>query len=240
MRTKKREGNRAACGIVRYDDLPSQWLELVWQGKQKTESRGRVFDPQRVNLVGTKGTLRFVRNNTSWSGRSMLRGRPFNDFWMTRRSLEQRIKMSYPTEMSGQVFRSDDVLSMETARWYMQSIEVEVCFDRKGRELANEENIHVLDPSSVTFNTSARVIGEAKPRYGDGMCSNGRVYVLNGFEVRFYFTYFEFYLTQTQYDRYASRRHHPRNLHRGSLAAREEALLVVPKATTQHEETIRS
>merc|ERR1712146_499655 len=53
---------------------------------------------------------------------------------------------------------------------------------------ANEENLVILDPSSVTFNTSARVIGEGKTFTRKGTetecVRTGRVYVLNGFEVR--------------------------------------------------------
>ena len=51
----------------------------------------------------------------------------------------------------------------------------------------NTENIHILDPSSVTYNTSVRVIGEGKMFVRKGTetecVRTGQVYVLNGFEV---------------------------------------------------------
>ena len=179
-----------------------------------------MFDPQRVNLVGTKGTLRFVRNNTSWSGPiDLLRGRLFNDpLDDETQSRTKNSKMSYS---------NGDVRTgfVDPMTYYPVGNGTMVYAKHRGggmfwigkvvEPFENEENLVILDPSSVTFNTSARVIGEGKTFTRKGTetecVRTGRVYVLNGFEVCFYFTYFKFSYSNTQYNRYALRRHHPRN-----------------------------
>ena len=167
----------------------SSWCGKVYR-RQNTENR--VFDRNRVNLVGTKGTLRFVRNNTSWSGPiDLLRGRPFNE--PLDEETQSRTKNSKMSYSNGDVWTG----FVDPMTYYPVGNGTMVYAKHRGggmfwvgkvvEPFENEENIEIFDPSSVTFNTSVRVIGEGKTFTRNGTetecVRTGQVYVLNGFEV---------------------------------------------------------